>query len=148
MSWLPPRKVATRREWSYAHPWLAGCYFAILWFAFWYVALVLQSRAQLALVLGVVTAVPMGLLVAISAKRRVGGRLDADRQPITGQRLWGRRSDRFVAGTLILAVVVGAVSIISLALPGRSLTDVVGAIAGVWLAADAAAERRLRRRST
>jgi hypothetical protein len=126
-------------------PWMAGCYFAMTWFVFWYVAGLLQGRARLGFVLGVVTAVPMGLLIAIGAKRRRLGRRDADGQPVS---FWAPWSDRSVAWALTISVVIAAVSIISLALPSRSLTDGVGAIAGIWSAVDAAAERRLRRRTT
>jgi hypothetical protein len=149
MSWLPPRKIAARTEWSYAHPWLAGCYLGVCIIAFCFIAFALQGNAWFGLSFGVIASVPIGLLAAILTKRRVGERPDADQHPLpTRDRIWSRVSDRLLAGILILGVVVGAGSIVSLTLPSRSLSDLVPAIAGVWGAATAAAERGLRRRST
>jgi len=49
---------------------------------------------------------------------------------------------------LIVGVVVGAPSIVLLALPSRAFADLLGAFGGIWMAITAAAERRLRQRST
>jgi hypothetical protein len=112
-----------------------------------------SRHARSGLVVSLILVVPMALLVAIVTRFRIGEgfgyRHDADEQPLpTYKRRLSRVSDGFLAWTLILSAVVGAVSIISLALAGRSLPDLIPAIAGVWGAAEAAAERRLRRRST
>jgi RHS repeat-associated protein len=34
MKWVPPRSLAAREEWAKAHPWIAGCYFGLLWGVF------------------------------------------------------------------------------------------------------------------
>lgn len=151
-SWLPPRKLAARREWFKAHPWLGGCYFGVMMFGFWYVALAVNGDARFGLVFGLIVVVPAALVVAIVTRFRVGEgfgeRRDADEQPgPTYKRRWSRASDRFLAWMLIVSVVVGATTIISLALPSRSIPALIPATAAVWLAAETAAERRLRRRS-
>jgi hypothetical protein len=147
MRWLPPRKMAARAEWSYAHPWLAGGYFCVYWLAFCYIAGVLQGRARFALVFGVVTSIPLGVLVAINAKRRLGERFDADQQPIPHRRMWDHTSDRFLVWILIFGVVDCLGLGISLALPSRSLaTCSLGLLVSAWssrqpLSVDCASER-------
>jgi hypothetical protein len=113
--------------------------------------LALNGDARFELVVSLIVVVPAALLVAIVTRFRIGEgfgyRHDADEQPPpTYKRPWSRVSDRFLAGMLILGLIVGVGTIISLALPSRSLPDLIPAIAGISLAAEAAAERRRRRR--
>jgi hypothetical protein len=108
----------------------------------------LHGAALLGLVFGMIAWPPTALLFAVLARRRFGERPDADRQPLpTHRRPWSRASDRFLAGVLILGVAAGGVSIIGLALPSRSVDDLIGAVCATWLVRTALAERRLRRRS-
>jgi hypothetical protein len=153
MSWLPPRKLAARRKWFSARPWLAGCYFGVVTFVFFVVVSALYGRARSGLAFGLIVVPPFSLLVAILTRFRIGEgfseRHDADEQPLpTYKRRWSRVSDRYLAWMLIIGLVVGVGTTISLALPSRSLPDLIPAIAGISMAAEAAAERRLRRRST
>jgi hypothetical protein len=147
MSWLPPRTIGARAEWSNAHPWLAGCYFGLVMSGFWALAFALHGDALLGLVFGLIASPPTALLFAFLAKRRFGERPDADQQPLpTRRRIWSRASDRFLTGMLIFGVVSATVSIVSLAIPSRTFSDLLGAFGGAWLATTAAAERRVRRR--
>jgi hypothetical protein len=85
------------------------------------------------------------LAFAILAKRRFGERPDADEQPLpTFRRVWSRASDRFLGVMMALGVLGGLGSTIGLALPGRSILDVVGLVAGAWLATSTRTERKLR----
>jgi hypothetical protein len=152
MNWLPPRKLAERQKWFSAHPWLGGCYFGVGMFGFGYIALALNGVARPGVKAGLIV-VPATLLVAILTRFRVGERFGerhgADGQlPPTYKRPLTRTSDRSLTWMLIIGLVVGVGTIITLALPSRSLPDLIPAIAGIWMAAEAAVERRLRRRST
>jgi hypothetical protein len=149
MSWLPPRTIGARTEWSHAHPFLAGVYFGLFMSSFWVAAFALHGDAPIGLVFGLIAWPLTALLFAVLTKRRFGERPDADQQPLpTRGRLWSRASDRFLAGMVSFGVVGGGVSIISLALPSRSLSDLLGAVGGAWIVTTAVAERRLRQRST
>ncbi len=145
MSWLPPRSFAARAEWSRTHPWLAGCYFGFVMSALSALVFAVRGAPWFGLTFGLVMGPLTALLFAILAKRRFGERADADEQPPpTLRRMWSRASDRFLGGMMTLGVLGGMGSIIALALPGRSTMDVVGLVAGAWLATSTRAERKLR----
>jgi hypothetical protein len=149
--WLPPRSVGERFEWSRAHPSLAGFYvgFAVGMTSF--VLFVGRGGSwTVGIGLGLVVWFGTGSVAVVIGQNRFGlhrfgERPDAEQQSMpTYRRMWSRASDRFLFWMMMIGIAGTVASVIGLVGSGRSVSDVITLLCGLWLGSSTALERRTR----
>jgi hypothetical protein len=95
--------------------------------------------------IGIVVWFVCSSLFVAFGQSRFGERPDAEQEPLpTYRRMWSRVSDRFLFWMMMLGIVGTVGSVIGLVGSGRSVSDVITLVCGVWIVVGTGRERRTR----
>ncbi|HEX9376998.1 MAG TPA: hypothetical protein VGB19_12270 [Actinomycetota bacterium] len=149
MHWLPPRSIREREQWAKAHPWIAGVYFGLMFWAVFPLLALLDSKISLkwAYLFGLAMLPVTAVLFSVGLKRRWGSDPTRESAPFSmWRRPWSTASDRFLLWFQWLGVAGIASSIGEFF--GKTVRPwgaVVGLLCACWIASTTWVERRRRR---
>jgi hypothetical protein len=137
--------MAAREGWSKSHPWIAGVYVGLLFWAVFPLLALIDSTISLgsAYLLGLVLLPVTAVLFAVGVKRRWGVREDAPRRA-TMRNPWRQATDRFLFWFQWLGI-AGLVASIAGLFGEHPWGAAVGLLCACWIAATTWSERRHRR---
>jgi hypothetical protein len=150
MRWFPPKSMAEREAWANSHPWIAGMYFGLLFWAVFPLLTVLDTkRLRSAYLFGLVMWPVTAALIAVGLKRRWGVRVDAEPRPISFWSPWSNASTRFLSwfqwlGVAGIAASIGAFLGTTVRLWGTTIS----LLCACWIAGTTWLERRRRRHNS